>query len=508
MGNVIKVALLGDATKLNKAFQDSQSKADKWARGMNDAGRKMTMGLTLPIAAGAVAAFKMASDVDESLSQVGQVFGEEADKVIAASENINDAFSQADFLAFSGNLGDIAQGLGIAADESDDMALSVLDLSQDLSSFKNVPVEQAVGAITSALAGERESLKSLGIVIKDVDVKQRALEMGLWDGTSALTSAAQAQATMSLVTEKSANSIGDFDRTSEGAANTTKIATANLKDMAANIGTQLLPIGSKLLTWVSETIKKFTEMSPEAKKIIVVVLGIAAAIGPVLMIGAKLIKLFGFIGKAFKVMQLLFMLNPFTLLIVAVIALAALIYLNWDKIVAFMKVTWDKIKEMAAAAGDWIKEKWVAMIDWFKGLPGRIAAAVSGLFDGLKTAFKNAINWIIGKWNDFKISIRLPKILGGRTLTINTPNIPTFHDGGTFTAPGGASEGLAILKTGERVQTEAQQRSSSGGGGGIINLTVNAGMGSDGYEVGRQVVQALQEYQRSVGALPLLVKTL
>lgn len=50
---------------------------------------------------------------------------------------------------------------------------------------------------------------------------------------------------------------------------------------------------------------------------------------------------------------------------------------------------------------------------------------------------------------------------------------------------------------------------SSGGGGGIgggtINLTVNAGMGTDGGEVGRQIVEALRQYQRRNGPVPITV---
>jgi hypothetical protein len=43
------------------------------------------------------------------------------------------------------------------------------------------------------------------------------------------------------------------------------------------------------------------------------------------------------------------------------------------------------------------------------------------------------------------------------------------------------------------------------GGTTTINLTVNAGMGADGTQVGEQIVSALRQYQRRNGALPLTV---
>jgi len=43
------------------------------------------------------------------------------------------------------------------------------------------------------------------------------------------------------------------------------------------------------------------------------------------------------------------------------------------------------------------------------------------------------------------------------------------------------------------------------GGGTTINLTVNAGMGTDGRQVGRQIVEALKQYERSNGPVPIKV---
>jgi hypothetical protein len=53
----------------------------------------------------------------------------------------------------------------------------------------------------------------------------------------------------------------------------------------------------------------------------------------------------------------------------------------------------------------------------------------------------------------------------------------------------------------------------SGGGGGSVgghstnvNITVNAGMGTDGAAVGRDIVSALRQYERRNGPLPIKVR--
>jgi butyrate kinase len=43
------------------------------------------------------------------------------------------------------------------------------------------------------------------------------------------------------------------------------------------------------------------------------------------------------------------------------------------------------------------------------------------------------------------------------------------------------------------------------GVGGTVNITVNAGMGANGADIGDQIVDALKRYQRRNGALPLQV---
>ena len=77
--------------------------------------------------------------------------------------------------------------------------------------------------------------------------------------------------------------------------------------------------------------------------------------------------------------------------------------------------------------------------------------------------------------------------------------LPFFAKGGIVTSP-------TLGMVGE-AGPEAIIPLSKGGGIGstTINLTVNAGMGTDGGAVGEQIVSALRQYQRRNGALPLTV---
>jgi hypothetical protein len=75
-----------------------------------------------------------------------------------------------------------------------------------------------------------------------------------------------------------------------------------------------------------------------------------------------------------------------------------------------------------------------------------------------------------------------------------------FADGGIVTAPMlglvGESGAEAIIPL---------SRGGNSGIGTTINLTVNAGMGTQGAEVGRQIVDALKSYERLNGPIPVRV---
>jgi hypothetical protein len=46
-----------------------------------------------------------------------------------------------------------------------------------------------------------------------------------------------------------------------------------------------------------------------------------------------------------------------------------------------------------------------------------------------------------------------------------------------------------------------------GFGGNGINITVNAGFGADGTQIGAQIVQLLKQYERNNGAIPITVQS-
>ncbi|MFE0270806.1 phage tail tape measure protein [Streptomyces sp. NPDC058992] len=237
------------------------------------------------------------------------------------------------------------------------------------------------------------------------------------------------------------------------------------------------------------TISKFMSEHPGLISVVVpVILGLAAAIGiAVIAQWAWNTALFMWPGT-WIILGIIALIAVIVLIIVYWDEIAAATKRVWDQIVAKLSAAWEWIKSAVGQVWDWVKSKtstawtWItgkvaAGVDtvmgwidtlkqipgkvsaWFgqvvsyvAGLPGRIGRAASGMWDGIKTAFRSAVNWLIGKWNNFSISLGGGSIMGVDipSITLNTPNIPYLAEGGITTGPtlamiGEGSEDEAVL---------------------------------------------------------------
>jgi phage-related protein len=147
-----------------------------------------------------------------------------------------------------------------------------------------------------------------------------------------------------------------------------------------------------------------------------------------------------------------------------------------DKVVDGWTRIYRWIKGKATDIKDWVVDKFDAIVDFVRDLPGKISRAASGLFNGIKNAFKGAVNWIIGKWNNLSlgfngIHIKIPfapdiNIPG---FHLRTPNIPYLAKGGIkgrsgLAMVGEAGQELVSLPSGSHVRPHANSQLGSGGG--------------------------------------------
>lgn len=175
----------------------------------------------------------------------------------------------------------------------------------------------------------------------------------------------------------------------------------------------------------------------------------------------------------------------------------------WDQIVNVLRTAVGTIRSLLGGIGSFVGEALESIVGSIARMPGRIASAAAGMFDGIRNAFRSAINWIIRAWNglEFKIPGFDPPgpgpTFGGFTLGV--PNIPTLHSGGVFRAPRPGGEGLALLRDMETVLPPGVAASS---GSVIVHVHV-AGSVVTEHDLVESVYAGLQERRRRNGGLGL-----
>jgi hypothetical protein len=178
--------------------------------------------------------------------------------------------------------------------------------------------------------------------------------------------------------------------------------------------------------------------------------------------------------------------NPIGVIVMAVAALAAAF------IYAYLKITWFRnfinkfwpvliglmLGPLAFLVAMVIKH-FDSIVGFVKSMPGRISGAARGMFNGIKNAFRGAINWIIDKWNGLEFKLPSADLgplgkVGG--FTLGTPDIPRLGTGGYISGPGswiagetGVPELSSLLPDGRvKVQPLGGGAAASAAGGGRV----------------------------------------
>lgn len=154
----------------------------------------------------------------------------------------------------------MAKGFGIAESQAYKLSKSLTELAYDISSLKNIDVDEAVTKLRSALAGELEPIRGLGLSISQATLQEYALSKGINESVAAMTEQEKALLRSVKVLEDSSR-IGyvyDFARTLESPANAMRILRQQIVQLGIALGSILLPIIVQIIPWIQAFVKVIT----------------------------------------------------------------------------------------------------------------------------------------------------------------------------------------------------------------------------------------------------------
>lgn len=196
-------------------------------------------------------------------------------------------------------------------------------------------------------------------------------------------------------------------------------ANLALQEQLAELGEKIMPIITQIINGVAQLLEWFNGLDSDTQMLILTIIGLVAAIGPLMSAFNGLSTLISFIIS-----------NPITLLIAAIVALVALIAVKGDEIQAklqqlddflqnvfatdwtkifgdelggaindfmfFAKQSWDALKKILDGVIDFVRGVFTG--DWERAWNG-VKQIFAGIFDGLAMILKAPLNAVIGLIN-------------------------------------------------------------------------------------------------------------
>jgi len=211
----------------------------------------VSAGLLAPL----VASVAVASDLEETMSKFGVVFGDAAGQTKAWSDKFaaDVGRSKLQIAGFMAASQDLFVPIGFEAGAANEMSRQVTQLAVDLASFNNMQDPDTLRDLHAALTGSGEVMKKYGVIVSEAAVKQQLLNSGM-DPKNA-TEMQKVQARLAIIMAGTSAAQGDALRTAGSFANRLKALKSSVTDVAAELGTALLPSLAEIAGNVTTAVK-------------------------------------------------------------------------------------------------------------------------------------------------------------------------------------------------------------------------------------------------------------
>lgn len=268
LGRSLTILLQADTSRLGNDLMSAQSSLAKFGAKVETYSRQATIALGA-VGVAAYSVVNSASDLNESVSKTGVIFGESAGDIerfadTAAKEL---GLSKRAALDAASGFAILGQGAGLTGKDLTNFSTDLTGLASDLASFNNTSTDEAITALAAGLRGESEPLRRFGVLLSAAAVEAKAMEMGLAKTTKEITDQDKVLARQALILEQTTKQQGDFARTADGAANKQRALAAEVENTKAKIGQGLLPAYQSLLealipvvSWTGENAEMMTKL--------------------------------------------------------------------------------------------------------------------------------------------------------------------------------------------------------------------------------------------------------
>ena len=195
---------------------------------------------------------ELSTSYTETLNLFYVSMGENADKAKEFAENFSEVLGvdPANVMRYIGDFNSLAKTFGISSDKAYIMSQNLTQLAYDISSFRNISLEDSMQKIRSGFVGEIEPMRAIGIALDEATLQETAYRLGIEQRISTMTRAQKTELLYYQMMSKTAMMQGDMARTLLQPANAIRVMKQEFILLGRAIGNILIPIVMKLIPYI------------------------------------------------------------------------------------------------------------------------------------------------------------------------------------------------------------------------------------------------------------------
>lgn len=248
---------LGTTTKTLNGLSDGLNKMEKSTASLNKSLRTSSKLFNLgglvrigkTIANVFSTSIKAANDYVESQNLFLVAMGEYADEATEWSNMVSDALGidPAEMQKNMGYFQQLATALGVANDQAYILTKNMTSLAYDISSLYNIGIDQSFLKLQSAIVGELEPIRRLGIDISKARLQQELYDLGIQRNVETLSQADKAILRYLAIMKQTKNAQADMGKTLMSPANALRVLKSSFIQLSRSVGYIFIPILQTLL---------------------------------------------------------------------------------------------------------------------------------------------------------------------------------------------------------------------------------------------------------------------
>lgn len=164
-------------------------------------------------------------------------------------------------MQYMGSFNSLTKGLGVGAENSYLMSRNLTQLTYDLASFKNLDFDTAFRKLQSAMSGEIEPLRNVGVALSQATLEQLAYSLGIEKSVKDMTEAEKAQLRYIQIMKSSTEWQTDMGRTLMTPANALRVIKQQFILLARAIGNVFIPILMAAVPYIMVITQALTKLA-------------------------------------------------------------------------------------------------------------------------------------------------------------------------------------------------------------------------------------------------------